>query len=242
MKVSFVLPAYNEEESIGATINEIKTAANKLLSKGLITDYEIVIVDNNSKDRTKEIAESFEAKVVIEKKQGYGAAYKTGFKKATGDVIITGDSDGSYPFIDLDKFFEEINNYDFITTNRFHELQPGSMPIINYIGNKILTLTTNILFGAKLKDSQSGMWIFNKEFLNEIDFELMGDGMPFSEQIKLFAIFLNKRVKEIPITYRKRVGKKKLNALKDGLDNFLALFRFKHSLKKRYLKTKIKQK
>jgi len=85
----------------------------------------------------------------------------------------------------------------------------------------VLTYITRLLFRVNINDSQSGMWIFRKSILNKIDF--LADGMAFSEEIKVFAFKLFKAA-EIPVPYRKRIGKQKLNTLIDGLKNTLHLF------------------
>ncbi len=232
MKLSFVIPAYNEEKGIAKTLDEIKETSKKLLDKKIIDDFEVIVVDNNSKDRTKELAKSKGVRVLTEKKQGYGAAYKTGLKNATGDIIITGDGDNSYPFCDAERLLKELQDCDFITTNRLAGLLEGSMPILNHIGNKILTFVFQLLYNHKIKDSQSGMWAFRKDFLDELNFDLMSDGMPFSQQIKIVAISAKKQIKEIPIIYRKRIGFKKLRNLRDGFDNLNQLIWFKFKLHK----------
>ncbi|ACX72063.1 glycosyl transferase family 2 [Methanocaldococcus vulcanius M7] len=228
-KVSIVIPAYNEEKAIGKTLELIKNTIEKI--KGY--DFEIIVVDNNSSDSTGKIAKSLGAKVVFERNKGYGNAYKKGLKEAGGDIIITGDADGTYPFEDIPKFLQiiEKNNVDFINTDRFANLEKNSMPFINYIGNKVLTFLINMIYNVNIKDSQSGMWIFKREVIEKMNFDIMSEGMPFSQEIKLYAIYLGFKFLEIPITYRKRIGKKKLDPVKDGIDNFINLLKFRKKLK-----------
>lgn len=231
VRVSVVIPAYNEEKAIGPTIEEIQRIFLSMKHK----DYEIIVVNNNSKDKTATIAKKAGAKVLFEKHQpGYGASYKRGFKNATGDVIITGDADATYPFYEAPRFLKIMKSgkVDFINTNRYADLSPKSMPFVNYCGNIFLTVVTNLLYGTKTKDSQSGMWIFNRKFLESINMDIMGPHMSFSQEIKLYAMHLkNIRFKEIPITYRVRLGEKKLNPLRDGFDNLSKLITFKNKLR-----------
>ena len=219
-RVSVVIPALNEEEGIGRTIRSIPT--DKLKEMGY--DVEIIVVDGGSKDRTRDIASSLGAKVIIEKRRGYGRAYKTGFKYATGDIIVTGDADGTYPFElipELVKVLEE-KDLEFINTNRFAYMEKGSMSPLHIIGNKILTWTLRFLFNIEVEDSQSGMWIFRRDLLKRMN--LTGDGMEFSEEIKIEA-FTKGRAIEIGIPYRRRLGEKKLNSFRDGFRNLLFLFK-----------------
>ena len=139
-----------------------------------------------------------------------------------------------YPFEDIPRFLKILDseNVDFINTNRFAKLEKESMPILNHFGNKILTSMLNIIYKMNIKDSQSGMWIFKKKILEKIDFNIMSGGMPFSQELKIYAKYNQNKFIEIPIVYKKRVGEKKLCPLKDGYDNFINLLQFKKKLKK----------
>ncbi|MCJ7572066.1 MAG: glycosyltransferase family 2 protein [Candidatus Thermoplasmatota archaeon] len=219
-KISVVLPSLNEEKGIGKTIDSI----NKKYFKKNKWDLEIIIVDGNSKDKTQEIAKSKGAKVIVEKRKGYGRAYKTGFPKVSGDIIVTGDADATYPFEKIHLYIKKLidENLDFITTDRFAQLAHGSMSAKHYFGNIVLNLTLRILFFVKIRDSQSGMWIFKKNTLDYIQpLEDFNDGMPFSEEIKI-EMFKSKKLKsvEIPSTLYTRVGAVKLESFKDGWRNF----------------------
>ena len=123
MKISVILPTINEEKGIGPTIDSI----NRDYFKKNKWDLEIVIVDGDSKDKTQEIAKEKGAKVVIEKRKGYGRAYKTGIPKLTGDIIVTGDADATYPFDKIHEYIQKLidEGLDYITTDRFAELHHG---------------------------------------------------------------------------------------------------------------------
>ncbi len=216
MKVSVIIPTLNEEESIGHVLDKIP--------KDPKYEWEIIIVDGNSRDRTREIAKEKGAKVIVEKRRGYGRAYKTGFAAATGDIIVTLDGDDTYPAEKIPELVDYLikNNLDFISCERFSKMQKGAMSATHKFGNWVLTVTTRLLFGVKIKDSQSGMWVFRREILKELN--LTSDGMPFSEEIKIEA-WKKFKCKEIPIEYRERKGEVKLNTWKDGLKNLKFLFK-----------------
>jgi glycosyltransferase involved in cell wall biosynthesis len=213
-KISVVTPCHNEEEGIKVVMADMPRLVD-----------EVVVVDNNSTDRTAEVARGLGAVVVSESRQGYGAAYKAGFRRATGDVVVTMDGDGTYPrnFIPvlLDIMFDE--NIDFISCDRTGHKQVPS-PFLRVFGNWVLSTVMAFLFFVRLKDSQSGMWIFKRRFLDET--ELASDGMAFSEEIKIEA-FARKgfRARELPIYYTGRVGQSKLNMWRDGFANLIFLFR-----------------
>ena len=214
-----ILPTINEEKGIGKTIESI----NKEYFKEKKWEYEIIIVDSDSKDKTQEIARGKGAKIILEKRKGYGRAYKTGMPQATGDIIVTGDADATYPFERIHKYIQRLldENLDFITTDRFAELKHGSMSIKHYFGNWILATALKILFLINIKDSQSGMWVFRKNALEKIQpIERFNDGMPFSEEIKI-EMFKAKNVKavEIPSALYAREGDVKLQSFSDGWKN-----------------------
>jgi glycosyltransferase involved in cell wall biosynthesis len=216
MKVTVIIPTLNEEESIGQTIDQIPRSP----------DLEIMIVDGLSRDRTREIAREKGARVVEEKRRGYGRAYKTGFKNARGDIIITMDGDTTYPAeltLDLVERLKR-NSLDFISCDRIKNADKGAFTGTHALGNWILKVATNVLFGLHLNDSQSGMWVFRKEVLKKLT--ITSDGMPMSEEIKIEA-FGNDGVKarEISVPYHVRTGDKALNTWKDGFRNLIFLFK-----------------
>ena len=221
-KVSIVIPAMNEEEGIGATLDEIPREV--FAQRGY--DVEVIVVDGESRDRTREIAQAKGARVIVEPRRGYGRAYKTGFARATGDIIVTGDADTTYPFDHTPDYVQllEREGLDFITGNRFGMLEPGAMSGKHKFGNWVLSTTMRLLFLVDIRDSQSGMWIFRRRILQ--DLLITSDGMPMSEEIKIEA-FKHPKVKsrEIPIPYRVRVGEVKLASWKDGWRNLTFLFR-----------------
>jgi glycosyltransferase involved in cell wall biosynthesis len=209
-KVSVIIPTMNEERSIGEVLDSIP--------KGF-ADVEVIVVDTNSKDRTVEIAKSKGAKVIGEPRRGYGRAYKTGFENARGEIIVTLDGDSTYPAEAIPDLVKTLidEGLDFITCDRISKLKGETMNFQHRLGNLILTTATNILFGIKIKDSQSGMWVFRRTILK--DLRLEADGMQFSEELKIRAFCSGIKVREIPIEYRHRIGDVKLNTWKDGTRN-----------------------
>jgi hypothetical protein len=213
-KISVVIPCYNEEDGIKTVMADMPQFVD-----------EVVVVDNNSTDRTAEIARELGTVVVFEPKQGYGAAYKTGLRRAEGDIIVTMDGDGNYPrnFIPvlLDIMFDE--DIDFISCDRTgHKSRPS--PFLRVFGNWVLGIVMALLFFIKLRDSQTGMWVFKRYLLEQM--ELTSDEMAFSEEIKIEA-FTNKRIKaqELPIYCKNRIGDSKLRMWRDGFANLLFLFK-----------------
>ena len=217
-KLSVIIPTMNEERSIGLVINDVKNALDGKRA------YEIIVVDTDSRDLTRDVAVGHGAIVVDEARRGYGRAYKTGFDKATGEIIATLDADMTYPAAEIPRLADmlEDKGLDFITTNRFAGMERGAMPAKHRFGNWVLSTTARILFRVKLRDSQSGMWVFRKDVLPKL--ELVSDGMSMSEELKIEA-FGKLRAAEVPITYKPRIGEAKLRSWKDGTSNLRYLFK-----------------
>lgn len=223
-KVIFLFPALNEEEGISHTIADIPFA--ELKKEGY--DCEAVVIDGRSKDRTVELARKAGATVIVAPHKGYGFQYLYGLSRIEGDFVITGDADGTYPFKEAKRLLSVLveGNYDFLTTNRFAKLHEGSMSFTHSVGNRILTLAGNLLFGLRLKDNQSGMWCFRLDKIRTLG--LINEDMAFSEEIKIKA-FRKLRAKELPISYHPRMGASKLN-YGHAFKNFFFLFRLRFSI------------
>ncbi len=222
-KVSVVIPCYNEEHGVAKVIPSLPDFID-----------EIIVVDNNSSDRTAETAAGLGARVVSETRQGYGAAYKTGLKEATGDIIVTMDGDATYPAHAISYLIEVLylEELDFISAARIPIHFAHSINMIQrYLGNIFLTTVLLLLFGIKLRDSQSGMWVFRRHVLDKVSVE--SDGMPFSEEFKIRAYRHPEiRAREVPVQFRyvARIGHSKLNIWKDGWKNLQYLFHLRKTL------------
>lgn len=223
-RISVVIPCHNEEEGVRAVIEQMPPIVD-----------EILVVDNASTDRTSEVAQELGARVVREERKGYGRAYRTGFEKARGDIIVTMDGDGTYPPNSIPLLLQVLieEKVDFMTARRWRSKNDKSKSALRLIGNAVLSSATMLLFRKFLIDSQSGMWIFRREILqNKV--QPQSDGMALSQEIKILA-FTHPDVVclEMPIYYGERVGVSKLNLWKDGFGNLLALAKLRLSLGQR---------
>lgn len=214
-QITVVIPCLNEEEGIQKVLSRIP---------GFVD--EVIVVDNDSTDGTARIAREMGARVIHENVRGYGRAYKTGLLHACGDIIITLDGDHSYPVDSLSYLIESLlrSRVGFVSASRFPVQNPDAMALKNLLGNKCLSLIMSLIYFRRVRDSQSGMWIFYKEALTRMNLE--SDGMAFSEEIKIEAL-LNRDIgfKEIPINYSNRAGEIKLRPWRDGWSNLLFLFK-----------------
>ena len=185
---------------------------------------EVIVVDNDSTDRTSEVAHALGAKVIREEVRGYGRSYKRGFAAATGDVIVTLDGDHSYPVDAISYLIEAFLHLevDFLNASRFPVRDRHAMSFKHKFGNLVLSLAMSLLFFRWVRDSQSGMWVFRRSILAGMKLE--SDGMAFSEEIKIEAL-ANSRIRfgEISIMYSSRLGEIKLNPWRDGFQNLFFL-------------------
>ncbi|MEP6963202.1 MAG: glycosyltransferase family 2 protein [Acidobacteriota bacterium] len=216
--ITVIIPCLNEEQGI-----------EKVLTRMPAFVDEVIVVDNGSTDRTSDVAASFGAKVVREDVRGYGRAYKTGFARATGDIIITLDGDHSYPPDAISYLLEAFFHLevDFLNTSRFPVRDSAAMSLKHKVGNWILSIAMSVLYLRWVRDSQSGMWVFRRSILQQMN--LVSDGMAFSEEIKIEALkHARVRFTEISIQYSSRLGEIKLNPWRDGFANlwFLVKKRF----------------
>lgn len=212
-RVTAVIPCLNEEEGIV-----------KVLSRMPHFVDEIIVVDNDSTDRTAERARLFGARVIHEKVRGYGRAYKTGLIQAQGDIIVTLDGDHSYPVDAISYLLEAFLHSDvrFLSASRFPLKNKHAMSLKHWIGNKVLSVFLSLLFFRWVRDSQSGMWVFERAALQEMD--LRSDGMAFSEEIKIEAMRKHTiGFKEIYVDYSNRTGEIKLQPWRDGYRNLVFL-------------------
>ncbi len=222
-RISVVIPCHNEEEGIVAVIDQMPAIVD-----------EVVVVDNCSTDDTAKVATEHGACVVRENRKGYGYAHKAGYAAARGDIIITMDGDRTYPPdsvpLLLYVMFEE--KVDFITARRWYSKAGDTKSPIRLLGNAILSGTMMALYFRFIIDSQSGMWLFKKEILADLD--LTSNGMALSEEIKIEA-FTHPGIRaiEIPIYYGQRVGTSKLNIWRDGFYNFFFLVKKRFTLRKK---------
>ncbi len=222
-KISVVIPCYNEELGISKVLELIPTFID-----------EIIVIDDASTDNTAREAAKAGVKIIHhDSNLGYGASLKTGFKHALGDIIITCDGDRTYPVEHCQRILERMleDNLDFISCRRFPLMIPESMELSRKVGNYIIACAVNLLFGLRLKDALSGMWVFRKAILPLLNLE--SNNFAFTTEIKIEA-FTNPAVKakEMPIIYDKREGKSKIFAIHDGLRILRSILKKRFQLRK----------
>jgi glycosyltransferase involved in cell wall biosynthesis len=211
-EITVIIPTLNEEESIEICIKKTLKVFHEQSIDGEI------IVSDSSIDNTPIIAENLGARVIKPDKKGYGYAYLYALKEARGEIIVFGDGDNTYDFLEIPKLIRPLQNgeADFVIGSRLNgEIKPGAMPVFHrYIGNPLLTGVLNIIFKAGISDAHCGMRAITKNALSKIN--LMSHGMEFASEMLILATRFGLKIQEVPISYYPRKGKSKLNPLADG--------------------------
>jgi glycosyltransferase involved in cell wall biosynthesis len=222
--LTVVIPALNEEEAIGKTIEGCMAVQMSLKERSPIKDVEIVVVSDGSVDRTADIARSYEdiSVIVCENNHGYGAAIKRGFEKGSGDLLGFLDADGTCDpnfFIDLCNVASE-TPADVVLGSRMHK--KSKMPLVRRMGNQMYALLMSYLSGSRITDTTSGMRVVRKDALPKL--YPLPDGLHFTPAMTCRALLHNDlTIREIPMPYNERVGTSKLKVFKDGFGFLLAI-------------------
>lgn len=221
-ELSIVVPVYNEKNAILSTINQIIEIMDQ-------TDiiYQLIIVNDGSKDGTKEILEDFfknfnntnKLKIVHHNpNRGYGASLKTGIFNAIYDNVCITDADATYPNDMIPILFDKyLGEYDMVVGQR----QFKKLPMITKPAKWFISSLANFLVDQDIKDINSGLRIFNKQIAIKF-FPMICDGFSFTTTITLAMMTNSYRVMYHPIEYYKREGKSKIRPIRDTL-NFISL-------------------
>src|SRR6266508_966465 len=213
--LSIVIPAYNEENGIAEIASRVLSVQPALKKVG-VDRLEFLIVDDGSKDRTAEVAESIPGVHLIRHPQnkGYGAALKTGFSKASGELIGFLDADGTYPPEYFPQLCEAaLKGTDLVIGSRMAG-EDSKMPFTRRVGNFFFANLLTLLSRQKVTDSASGMRVFRREILEHI--YPLPDGLNLTPVMSTRALHEGVTIKEVPIPYSERVGRSKLSVIHDG--------------------------
>lgn len=225
MKLSVVVPAFDERSTIAEIIRRIQA-----VDVGL--EKEIIVVDDGSADGTREILQTLdisELKLVLhEKNQGKGAALRSGFARAEGDVVLVQDADLEYDPREYPLLLEPIldGRADVVYGSRFLGGPHRVLYFWHYVGNRFLTTFSNMLSNLNLTDMETCYKVFRRQVLKKI--ELKSSRFGFEPEITMKVAKLKCRVYEVPISYSGRdYSEGKKIGWKDGLAAILHLLRFR---------------
>ncbi|MDR1993671.1 MAG: glycosyltransferase family 2 protein [Nitrososphaerota archaeon] len=216
--VSVVIPTLNEAGNILEAVETIQ--------KNLIYPKEIIIVDGNSTDGTREIVESLKyCRLIVEPRRGYGLALLTGMKNAKGNIIIMVDGDGTYEVRHINHMIAKMieTNADMVLATRMYDPNKA-MGLMNFIGNKVITFVYDFVYSQFLSDTQSGFRAISHEALDKV--ELKEDDMAFATEMLIQFAKEGFSMVEVPTTYKTRkYGKPKLRRFKSGIEIFSTIFK-----------------
>jgi glycosyltransferase involved in cell wall biosynthesis len=213
--LSVVIPAYNEENGIEEISRRVLGVKGALQEVG-VDQLELIVVDDGSRDRTAEIAGAIEGVNLIKhvKNRGYGGALKTGFSRASGELIGFLDADGTYP----PEYFPQlcvkaIDGCDLVIGSRMAGAE-SRMPLTRRVGNVFFATLLTMLGRQHVTDSASGMRVFKREILERI--YPLPDGLNLTPVMSTRAIHEGIQMAEVPIPYSERLGRSKLSVVHDG--------------------------
>jgi hypothetical protein len=213
--LSVVIPAYNEETAIASLARRVLSTRADLARIGIL-ELEVLIVDDGSSDHTAEVVTSIEGAMLISHatNRGYGAALKTGFQHARGDLIGFLDADGTYPPEYLPELCAyAMNGHDLAIGSRMSGAE-SHMPLTRRIGNLFFASLLSLVGRAHVSDSASGMRVFKREILERLS--PLPDGLNLTPVMSTRAIHEHMRIAEVPIPYSERIGRSKLSVIRDG--------------------------
>lgn len=214
--VSLIIPVYNEEKCIEATIRQVK----EMMSKSRY-DYEIIVVNDGSSDQSRNILEQINGIRLYhhETNIGYGRALKSGMKKAFGKYIVMTDADGTYPIDKIPQLVEELKDHDMVVGARAKN--SVNIAAVRKPMKWIIGKLANFLSETDIPDLNSGLRAFNKDVAMKF-YQMYPKGFSFTTTITLAMHCNGYDVKYIPIEYGKRIGKSKIHPIKDTI-NFIQL-------------------
>jgi len=203
--LSVVIPAFNEEQAIERTVAEVRDSLSPLA-----IDFDIIVVDDGSTDRTKEAAERSGARVLSRKdNRGYGASLKRGIAAGNSTFVAIIDADGTYPASNLPRMLEMAHSAEMVAGAR--DASMTNVPLIRRPATYILNNFANFLARRKIPDLNSGLRVFRRSSLTGF-LPLLPSGFSFTTTITLCMICSDLVVEYVPIEYRKRIGKSSMRS------------------------------
>lgn len=237
MKLSVIIPVYNEEKTIGEIIRRVDGVKLKGVEK------EIVVVDDGSTDASASVISNFQFPISnfilikYKKNLGKGAAVVSGIKKATGDYIVIQDADLEYDPKDFQKLIAPIqkNRARVVYGTRLKRLPNFERDertvrfFVHYVGNKLLSLVTSVLYGQWITDMETCYKMFPREAVMKLN--LQSRGFEFEPEITAKLLKAGYKIFEVPITTNPRGYSegKKLNTFNDGLKALITLIKFRYN-------------
>jgi glycosyltransferase involved in cell wall biosynthesis len=217
IKYSVIIPLYNEEKSILSTVNSVKKIMKNY-------SYELILVNDASKDRSASILSKLQGVNVINHpvNKGYGGSLKSGMRAAQGEWIIIADADATYPIEDIPKLISYTTKYDMVVGARTG--RKVEVPLLRRPAKWMLKIVARAVTGINIPDLNSGLRVFKKEMAMRF-WNLYPQGFSFTTTLTIASLANNYAVKYVPINYFKREGKSSINPIKDFIGFNMLIFK-----------------
>jgi glycosyltransferase involved in cell wall biosynthesis len=220
--VTIVMPCYNEEHGIGATLHHLREQLRDL------EPYEVIVVDDGSTDSTARALDEVSARepsmrvITHRRNRGYGAALKTGIRHAASSLIVITDTDGTYPHERIPDLVAAARDADMVVGAR--TARDVTYPLIRKIPKALLKAYASWIVRGDIPDLNSGMRVFRREAVNRF-LNILPDGFSFTTTITLAMLTNGYRVRYIPIGYAPRLGRSKIRPFRDTIGFFQLILR-----------------
>ncbi len=225
-KIAILIPCYNEEQGIAKVIDSIPYYTLEMYG----FDPKVIVIDNNSSDRTREVAESKGAHVIFESAKGKGNAMRKGFNCIDSDTayVVMLDGDNTYDAREMLRLIEPIKSgfCDVVVGSRLGgKVTKNAFKIQNRLANWVYTFLVRCFYGANVTDVLSGYFAWRRDVILEMRNHLKSDGFSIEMEMISKLVKLQYSIYSVPITYNTREGETKIESIKDGLKILFTLYR-----------------
>lgn len=220
-KIAVIIPTLNEEKGIGKVIKDVRGALREY-------NFEVVVSDGRSKDRTVEIAKQQNAHIVFQKKIGYGEALLAGYlfsiEELDADILVNLDADGTYEPSDIPKMLDEIilGRADYVVGKR--KVSPKNMKISHIFGNKMISFLIRNLLHVNISDTQCGLFAFRSYLIRNVE-NWITEGWALNTELLTKGAEYGMVIKEMETEYHPRKGTAHNTTIEGGIANLLVILR-----------------
>jgi len=210
-EILIMLPTLNEEPTIGRVIDEIPRKA----LEGAGYRVKLLVVDGNSTDRTRQIAQEKGASLIVERRRGKGLAVSRVLSSLEADFIFMLDADYTYPAGYIPDMLELLRSHHAVIGSRMRgRRERGAMSRLNLVGNYLLSLIATVFYGKRISDVCSGFWGFRGEVVKNLNLRASA----FDLEAEIFSQLTRRgySIAEVPVDFRRRYSPPKLRSLRDG--------------------------
>ena len=215
METTIIVPTRNEALSIGATLSKIRNLG--------LRDFEVIVVDGASTDRTREIAREYSVRLLRQRptELGKGRGLRAGFQVAKGRKVVWVDADDTYPLEAIPRMIRELDKYDVVVYSR--KTGKEHMPKFNRFGNWLFKVLIKGLYGFKGNDPCTGLYGVRREYLGKM--QLTSTHFAIEPEISIKAGRMKLKTLDVPIRYSLRTGTSKLNPIKVGFEDMWTIIK-----------------